>query len=372
MLFTSSIRLYYTLVIVSLFILCIHGIHNIKDYGGSTSTDREPDVRIALANSQALIKMITAANEDDYDRVAYVPPETYYFSAIEVDNLSNLIIEIDGILRAHSDIEEWPKDNGGTGLDEIIIRSSTNVTLRGKGVIDGQGYRWWWNSISQVLPNVTHGDLRGKMITVSESTNILVEGLTFLNSPTWHLNFEDCDNVTVRDFMIWVNVTSQKEMLEAAGLMIPHPSGPIGFGIPTFPLNTDGIDPAASNVHIYNGIIDNYDDAIVFKPCKNTMKYCTCSGGYVHDIKTVFSVGITIGSVPPRNENNCVKDVKFENIHMEYPLKGIYVKSNPGTSGTGLIQNITYENIYMYRPLWWALWIGPQQQHQPVSSCDIS
>jgi len=50
---------------------------------------------------------------------------------------------------------------------------------------------------------------------------------------------------------------------------------------------------------------------------------------------------------------------------MDYPIKGIYIKPNPGTSGDGVIENILYENIVMNTPIWWAIWIGPQQQHQP-------
>lgn len=114
-----------------------------------------------------------------------------------------------------------------------------------------------------------------------------------------------------------------------------------------------------------NGVIDNFDDAVVFKPCHEGYKFCQCSGGYVHDIQTFFSVGMSIGSVPPREPANCIKDVVFRDIRMEYPIKAIYIKSNPGDTGSGLIQNITYENIFIYRALWWALWIGPQQQEQP-------
>ena len=45
---------------------------------------------------------------------------------------------------------------------------------------------------------------------------------------------------------------------------------------------------------------------------------------------------------------------------MDYPIKGIYIKPNPGTSGDGVIENILYENIVMNTPIWWAIWIGPQ------------
>jgi len=38
------------------------------------------------------------------------------------------------------------------------------------------------------------------------------------------------------------------------------------FSMPTMPLNTDGIDPAGSNVTIKNIKITNWDDAVAVKP----------------------------------------------------------------------------------------------------------
>ena len=350
------------LLIISSYIPSCLSVHNIVRYGAKP-TDKQPPVEIALANTAAIISAINAANEDSSDRVAYVPAnETFYFSATYLENIHDVTFQIDGILRAHDNITDWPKDSGGTGYDELHFKNTTNVSIVGSGTIDGQGYIWWWDSISMFLPGVTHNDRRGKMITFEESTNVLIDGLTMINSPTWHINFDDCDNVTVSNFYIWVNVTSQRDLLKSAGLFGKGDR----VGLPTFPLNTDGIDPKASNVHIYNGVVENYDDGIVFKPCRKTSTYCKqCSGGYVHDLKVIFSVGLSIGSVPPNNDVNCVKDVVFKDIQMLDPLKGIYLKSNPGTSGTGLIQNITYENIFLNRSLWWPIWIGPQQQHQP-------
>jgi polygalacturonase len=40
----------------------------------------------------------------------------------------------------------------------------------------------------------------------------------------------------------------------------------------TFPLNTDGIDPAGTNVNIYNVKITNFDDAVAVKPANKSYK----------------------------------------------------------------------------------------------------
>ena len=68
---------------------------------------------------------------------------------------------------------------------------------------------------------------------------------------------------------------------------------------------------------------------------------------------------MSIGTVPPHPNHNCIKDVTVRNIQFTTPFKAIYVKTNPGDKGTGLIQNITYENINIDRPIWWAIYIGP-------------
>ena len=56
--------------------------------------------------------------------------------------------------------------------------------------------------------------------------------------------------------------------------------------------------------------------------------------------------------------------------------KGLYVKSNPAcgrsldrrgrwVEKSGLIEGVTYEDVMILRPWWWAVWLGPQQQHEP-------
>ena len=50
--------------------------------------------------------------------------------------------------------------------------------------------------------------------------------------------------------------------------------------------------------------------------------------------------------------------------------KGIYIKTNAGCDSkseetSGSIENILYENIHISKPIWWSIWIGPQQQREP-------
>jgi polygalacturonase len=103
------------------------------------------------------------------------------------------------------------------------------------------------------------------------------------------------------------------------------------------PLNTDGIDPYGSNVLIERVNITNYDDAVAVKPANKGYSVAKdgCSQDIiVRDSNVKFGVGMTIGSVPPSRDHACVRRVHFHDIKFEYPLKAVYVKTNPG-HGTG-------------------------------------
>lgn len=73
---------------------------------------------------------------------------------------------------------------------------------------------------------------------------------------------------------------------------------------------------------------------------------------------------MSIGSVRPNPNVNCIRNITFRNITFENPIKAIYIKPNPAQEGTGLIENIVYENIEINNAIWWAIFIGTQQMHQ--------
>jgi polygalacturonase len=128
--------------------------------------------------------------------------------------------------------------------------------------------------------------------------------------------------------------------------------------IPMFPFNTDGIDPSGGNMHIYNLTVQNFDDVVVPKPSHDDD--CT-RDMLVENVEVRLGVGMSIGSVPPHVGGSCIRNITFRNVVMKRPFKGIYVKTNPGSNGWGNISDIYYKNISMDRPIWWAIYLGPQQ-----------
>lgn len=88
--------------------------------------------------------------------------------------------------------------------------------------------------------------------------------------------------------------------------------------VPMFPLNTDGIDPNGRNFHIFNITCQNYDDVVVPKPThRYNDAYTNCSENMlIENITVRLGVGLTIGTVPPNPEINCVRNITFRNAVM--------------------------------------------------------
>jgi polygalacturonase len=176
---------------------------------------------------------------------------------------------------------------------------------------------------------------RPHLIAVNKATNLSIHDLTVKNSPCFHIKIDQSIDVTIYNIDIKVNTTAQLDIFRRLYL--------IG-AVPLFPLNTDGIDPNGRNFHIYNITCQNYDDVVVPKPAHHYSDgYVNCTENMlIENITVRLGVGLTIGTVPPNTEINCVRNITFRNAVMEKPFKGIYLKTNPGTNGYGIIDNILY------------------------------
>jgi len=330
---------------------------NILDFGaipGDYSLD------VCVSNGNAIQTALYAANASAESKQVLVPADNdFCIFKVEASYLYDVQFTIEGNLTFTNNMTYWLEVNGQNHDPVIDLSECHGCTVDGSGTVDGQGYDWWvW---------CMHGneDLRPFLFKISLSTDIVVDGVTFSNSPSWTIVLDDVVGAHLKNGKVITNVEAQKE------LFIQFGHWDYKFNHPTYPLNTDGIDVMAKDVLIENFFIYNYDDGIAVKPSDQRDKYTTCTQNIVaRNLTVVQSVGMSIGSVPPRTEINCVKDVVFDNIKMITPAKAIYVKSNPGTSGQGIIHNITYQNMYIEGAFWYPIWIGPQQQNQPDGTAD--
>lgn len=249
----------------------------------------------------------------------YVPAGTFLTGTIRLKSNINLNLDSGAVLIFTNDITEYPVVNsrwegiqGPVYSSCIYAENEENIAITGRGKLDGQGDFWW----KRVKHN-TNLYPRPKLISFQGCNNVLIEGVTLINSPSWTVNPICCENVTIDK--IWIKN-------------------------PTESPNTDGVNPeSCKNVHISNCHIDVGDDCITIKsgtenttpkvPCENiTITNCTMVHGHG---------GVVIGS----EMSGDVRNVTISNCIFEGTDRGIRMKSRRGRGG--VIEDIRINNIVM-------------------------
>ncbi len=217
-----------------------------------------------------------------------------------------------------------------------------NIAITGRGLINGHGKKWWdfsegyneknprskWqlefdrlnkDVLRPDLPGwVERGFLRTPFIQPMYCKNVLIEGITIINSPFWTVNPEFCENVTI------TKVT------------INNPKSP----------NTDGINPESCRyVHISDCHISVGDDCITIKSGKDRSgrKAATPAENYTIINCTMLSGhgGVVIGS----EMSGDVRKITISNCVFDGTDRGIRIKSARGRGG--IVEEIRVDNIIM-------------------------
>lgn len=237
------------------------------------------------------------------------PAGTYLFGPIFLK--SNVTISLDtcAILLAN-DNEEVYKSKKGL-LNIINGESITDVSIIGKGIIDGHG-KIWWEKFIQNGKKLQ----RPRLIYIKKSKNLHFEGITLKNSPSFHLVPQDCENVLINN---------------------------LKFFAPDESPNTDAIDPSRSkNVKITKCLIDVGDDNIAIKAGRNSgEKGAACEDIEISDCTFLHGHGLSIGS----ETTNGVKNVTVRNCTFKGTTNGIRIKSNITLGGP--VENVSYTDITM-------------------------
>ena len=236
-----------------------------------------------------------------------------------------------------------------------------NVAITGQGVIDGNGGMWrpvkkdkmntaeWrnltakggivdgntWYPSQAYIDGMAQGDrraeltreeaaaikqyLRPVMVQLVSCKNVLLEGVTFQNSPAWNVHPLMCENLIVD------------------GVFIKNPD---------FAQNGDGLDvESCKNVIIYRSTLDVGDDAICLKSGKDEAgrkRGIPTENVIVKDCRVFHGHGgFVVGSEMSGGVNNVsVKDCQFIGTDC-----GLRFKSTRGRGG--VVSNIHIDNVNM-------------------------
>lgn len=269
-------------------------------------------------NSKSLNKVI--ANIDQLGGGTLIlSPGEYLTGSLKL--CSNLTLQIDAgaTLSFINDVAAYPVVNSRwEGAKRDVYRACLygndiqNVTLTGKGMVEGNGAFWWKLFKSEKIEYP-----RPYLVSIEHSSNITIKNLTFHNSPSWTLHPMESDNILIDGVSVYNPADSP---------------------------NTDGLDPeSCSDIRIVNSLFDVGDDCIAIKagteatakksPCKNII-ISNCNMKHGHG-------GVVIGS----EMSGDVENVVINNCVFFQTDRGIRLKTRRGRGGT--VSDIAVSNIVM-------------------------
>ncbi|WP_018479486.1 glycoside hydrolase family 28 protein [Pontibacter roseus] len=307
--------------------------------------------------TEAFRKAIAACNEAGGGRVV-VPEGKYLTGPIHLKSNVNLHVVKNATILFSTDPADYlplvhTRWEGVElmGYSPLIYAfEEKNIAITGEGTLDGQANEtnWWpWKGQKKYgwkegTPSQQDADKRAALFQMAEDgvpvserkfgegsylrpqfvqpyrcENVLIEGVTIINSPMWILNPVLCNNVTIQG----VTVESQ---------------GP----------NSDGCDPESSrNVLIKDCHFNTGDDCIAIKSGRNAdgrrinvpseniiIQNCTMENGHG---------GVVIGS----EISGGVRNVFAENCRMNSPLLDRALRIKTSSMRGGIVENIYLRNI---------------------------
>jgi len=337
---------------------------NIKDHGAVSDG--------LTKNTEAFAKAIDTVSEKGGGTVL-VPRGIWLTGPIHFKSNVNLHLEAGALILFSKDFDDYHLiETSFEGLNTvrnvspIYAKSVENIAITGHGTIDGNGDAWrnvkkskmtdaqwkklvssggvlsdkgdmWFPTESSKAGYVASSNfnvpdlidkeeltkvkdfLRPVMVSIVDSKRILLDGVTFQNSPAWNIHPLMSEDIIIRN----LNVRN-----------------------PWYSQNGDGLDlESCKNVLIYNNTFDVGDDAICFKSGKD-------KDGRDRDIPTENVIvknnivyhahgGFVIGS----EMSSGVRNVHVSNCTFMGTDVGLRFKSTRGRGG--VVENIYISNIDM-------------------------
>jgi polygalacturonase len=326
---------------------------NVLDYGAV------PDGR--TKNTAAFAKAVAACAAAGGGTLV-VPPGKYLTGSIQLESNLTLQLEAGAELLYSGDpadspivASRWECTNVFTHAPLIYADGKQNIAITGRGILNGQGWNWWWRSGRGQPPagidpakardawrslynRIEAGEkftatdftlaaefLRPSLVGLYNCKNILVEGVTLFKSPMWMLHPVYSDDIVVHGVRF---VSADPD-----GQPSKEGMGP----------NGDGIDvDSCRNVRISDCFFNTSDDCIVIKSGRDNDGLRTARPTeYVTVANCVMYKGhgaVVIGS----ETSGGIRNVTASNIVSKGTDCGVRIKSMRGRGG--VLENFRFDN----------------------------
>ena len=297
--------------------------YNVIDFGAWGNGSHDDAVSIQRA--------IDACSQAGGGVVVFPSNHVFVSGPVELKSNISIFLESNAVWKANPDesiyhLSAFGK-NEGEGMMWIYSRNIENVSITGKGIIDGNGVAFMGKELadSYELKPVTTFDPRPHVLTLMGIRNLTIRDVTIQNGAYWTVHLIGCEGVTIDGIQLLNNLKIR---------------------------NGDGIDIDHSrNVRISNCHITSGDDCICLKNRREYKEYGPCKDIVVSNCTmTSRSCAIKIGS-----ENmDSISNVLFDNCVITASNRGLGIQNRD----EGTVTNVVFSNIILDCQLWSDVWWG--------------
>lgn len=305
------------------FFPCSAADFNVTGYGakGNGVTD----------DAKAIQRAIDACSASGGGSVIIPSGKTFMAGPLHLKSNVDLHLQPNSVLLANPDeavyTESAFRENRGEGMMWISGKDIQNISITGRGRIDGNGVAFMGRELSDSyeLKPVTDFDPRPHVLTLVNVSNVKINGVTIANSAYWTVHLVGCYDVAISDISLLNNLKIR---------------------------NGDGIDIDHSRkVRISNCFIESGDDCICLKNRREFEEYGPCEDVVVTNcIMTSRSCAVKIGS-----ENmDAIRRVLFDNCIITKSNRGIGIQNRD----EGTVSDVTFSNMTLdcrlFSDVWWG------------------
>lgn len=268
--------------------------------------------------TEAIQKAIDAASASGSGEVV-IPRGVWMSGALFFKPGTTLYLEDGAVLKGSDDISDYPVRPSrmeGQCLDYIPALVNADgvdgFAITGLGTIDGNGAEFWdafW-ARREENPKCTNLEvLRPRLVFISNSKNVLLEGVWLRNSAFWTTHLYKCEDVNA----INLTITAPHEPVKAA--------------------SSDAIDiDACRNVHIVGCRMSVCDDAVVLKGGKGPWADTAPeNGGNFNILVESCDFGYCYGALVLGSESVRDSCVVMRNCRLDGAKRILWLKMRPDT-----------------------------------------
>jgi len=329
-----------------------HKTYNVRELGamGDGKTD----------DTEAIQNTIDLCSGEGGGKVL-LPPGTYPVRPLVLRSGVNLHLQEDALLLGSADPDHYPEwqsnnlntDHGATAVYNarylIVADNEKDISITGKGVINGQGPAHYDTANSKELfwPIRDRATRPGRMIWFIRCSNVRIEETTFLDSPAWTFWVLGCDNVE------FDNVTIRTPYEE---------------------INADGIDiDCCRNVQISHCDIKTGDDCVVLrginralhgaKFCEQiTVENCTlqsnCNAIRISYVRDGTIRNATFSNIAITNSRRgIICQIPAPKVLLAHPEPHQWDDRSQAGMSVPVVENILFQNVAVQaqQPIWFYL-----------------